>query len=228
MAMATAADTGAGAVVGSGPCNLDPGSPTRIQRVPVVATGKGGAAIHSYQTGQKAKTGKVQTWYWGQRWVRNVYCHQTDENHCNAQMLNNFEYLIQVYKLPFNIHLYRIAFLISDHFMAIKCDLLFQYNPCNFHCNFVNKIIFSTCYSDVTEASWHPNSPVTRLIDQDHVQTNIKATPTGPLWGNPPVTDGFPHKGPVTRKTIPSHNVIRTMILTIPRQRIQPDGCLCA
>ena len=109
--------------------------------------------------------------------------------------------------------------------MAIKCELFFQYNPCNVHCNFVNKIIFSTCYSDVTEASWHPNSPVIRLIVQDHVQTNIKATPTGPLWGNPPVTDGFPHKGPVTRKIIPSHNVIRTMILTMPRQRILSDGC---
>ena len=46
-----------------------------------------------------------------------------------------------------------------------------------------------------------------RLI-KAHVQETSKLRVTG-LWeGNSPVTGGFPHKGPVTRKMFPSDDVI--------------------
>ena len=47
-------------------------------------------------------------------------------------------------------------------------------------------------------------SPVSRMFAQPFVQAlikeNLKAPRQWPLWGNPPVTCGSPHTGPVTRK----------------------------
>ena len=57
-------------------------------------------------------------------------------------------------------------------------------------------------------------SPAFWLFAQSFVQAqvkeNIKATRHWPFKGNPPVTDGFPHILPVTRKMFPFDDVIMT------------------
>ena len=40
------------------------------------------------------------------------------------------------------------------------------------------------------------------------IKENIKAQRHWPMWGEPPATDGFPHKGTVTRKMFPFDDVI--------------------
>ena len=61
-------------------------------------------------------------------------------------------------------------------------------------------------------ARWHLKSPASPLFAQPFVRRRSKQTPkhrvTGLCEENPPVTGGFPHKGPVTRKTFPFDDVI--------------------
>ena len=61
-------------------------------------------------------------------------------------------------------------------------------------------------YCDVIWELQHLKSPATSLFVQPLRTTMLRVT--GPLWGNHYWLVDSPHKWPVTRKTLPCHNVI--------------------
>ena len=86
-----------------------------------------------------------------------------------------------------------------------------SHQPCE--CMMPCNHIFCKC-STVTSwwARWRHKSPASRLFVQPFVQAQKKkdqsSTSLAFVWGNPPVTGGFPCKGPVTRKMFPFDDVI--------------------
>ena len=67
----------------------------------------------------------------------------------------------------------------------------------------------STYYSDaIMSAMMFLITDVLIVFAQPFVQTQINFRVIGLCEGNPPVTGGFPHKGPVTRKMFPFDEVI--------------------
>ena len=77
----------------------------------------------------------------------------------------------------------------------------------HFTCTGVTNITMTSQWS-----SWHLKSPESRLFAQPfvqaHIKENLKTPRHWPLWGEPPVTGGFPHKWPVTRKIFPFDDVV--------------------
>ena len=85
-----------------------------------------------------------------------------------------------------------------------RCIRMFHWRGCDHTC----------CHITVSSnrARWRPNSPASRVFARPFVQAqikdNTKATRHWPLWGNLPVTGGFPSTGPVTRKLFLFDDVI--------------------
>ena len=69
------------------------------------------------------------------------------------------------------------------------------------------------CHTSITR----PRSPATIMSAQQSVWTNIKEISElkflALCGGDPPVTGGFPHKGTVTRKTLPYHDITKLSLL---------------
>ena len=64
-----------------------------------------------------------------------------------------------------------------------------------------NGVIMSAMASQINSVS---------LFAQPFVQTDQRKHQSWPMWGEPPVTGGFPSQRPVTRKVFPFNDVIMT------------------
>ena len=72
-------------------------------------------------------------------------------------------------------------------------------------------ILFKKHYSDVIISAIAPQITgvlIAQPFVEARIKENIKAPRHWPMWGNPPVIGGSPHKGPVTRKILPFDDVI--------------------
>ena len=79
-------------------------------------------------------------------------------------------------------------------------------------------------HSDATWAPWHLKLLATQLfvsqLVQAHIKKKSKLSPLALCEGNPPVTDGSPHRGPVMQKALTWYDIIM-MIYVHMGQSIQ-------